>query len=80
MIKGVHSKVSFTSNYRQNCLEWNHYMSKSDIYTADVSVYKTTHIAEGAVKLKQRYLCMYREWLKRCMILENICFKGFFIL
>ena len=80
MIKGVHSKVSFTSNYRQNCIEWNHYISKSDIYTADVNAYKTTQIAEVAVKLKQKYLRMYRERLKGCLILGNICCKGLFIL
>lgn len=71
-IKGVLSKISFTGNYCQNCIERTHDMSKFEIDAGNYDAHKLMQISEIVVKLKPMYFCTERL-LKRCMILENIC-------
>ena len=64
MIKGVRNKVLLDGDYRQNCIEWAHYMSKSEIDAGVVGAHKKVSLTEAIDKLKQRYLRLYTESVK----------------
>lgn len=49
-------------------------MSKFEIDAGNYDAHKLMQISEIVVKLKPMYFCTERL-LKRCMILENICYK-----
>ena len=44
MVKRASSKVTFTGNYHQNCIEWTYYVSKPEIDAMSSGAYKTTQI------------------------------------
>ena len=64
MIKWARDQISYKGDYFQNCIEWAHYMSKSEIDVGQKGAHKTVSLVEAIKKIKQRYLRMYTEGVK----------------
>ena len=64
MIKAIRDKVSYQGAYRQNSIEWAHYITKTEIDMGLKNHHKTAFLTEVIGKMKDRHLRMYRDVIK----------------
>ena len=61
LTKSVRDKINFAGDYYQNCIEWSHYMTKSEIDAGLKGSHKGATLVNAFMRIKNRNLRMYRD-------------------
>ena len=64
LTKSLRDKINFAGDYYQNCTEWLHYMTKSEIDAGFKGSHKGGTLVYAFIRIKNRNLRMYCDALK----------------
>ena len=64
LTKSVRDKINSAGDYYQNCREWSHYMTKSEIDAGVKGSYRGATLLNAFMRIKNRNLRMYRDTSK----------------